>query len=172
MTSPRNQTRNQTVLPLQNSDLLEAIRALLESEGSAALLAHDDQPLELPERLRAVLQYVVEAMHRGQAITISPVRHQLTTQEGCGSVGCQPPHADQIAGGWRDFVRDAGPSPSRQTVRLADVSIRTSRGAASNPARPHAGVAGRGSLLRDAGELRGSPQRSACQACLIRMCPS
>lgn len=87
MTSPREQT----VLPLQDNDLLEAIRALLESDGRVALLSDAGQPLELPERLRAVLRDVVEAMHRGQAITLAPVGQRLTTQEAADLLGVSRP---------------------------------------------------------------------------------
>ena len=87
MTSPREQT----VLPLQDNDLLEAIRALLESDGRVALLSDAGQPLELPEPLRAVLRDVVEAMHRGQAITLAPVGQRLTTQEAADLLGVSRP---------------------------------------------------------------------------------
>jgi excisionase family DNA binding protein len=84
-------TREQTVLPLQDSDLLESIRALLGGAGNVRLLGDDQVPVELPERLRAVLRDVVDAMHRGQAITLAPLGQRLTTQEAADLLGVSRP---------------------------------------------------------------------------------
>lgn len=84
-------TREQTVLPLQDNDLLESIRALLGGAGSVALLGDDQVAVELPERLRSLLLDVVDAMHRGQAITLSRLGERLTTQEAADQLGVSRP---------------------------------------------------------------------------------
>jgi excisionase family DNA binding protein len=71
-----------TILPPEESldDLVELVHRI-NGEGRAELVGPDGARTPLPTAVYEVLQHVVLAMARGQAVTIAPHHQQLTTQE-------------------------------------------------------------------------------------------
>jgi excisionase family DNA binding protein len=108
----------QTVLPPRDTQVLEAIQALLAEAGEVSLLGDGGDPIHLPAPLRAVLTDVAAAMHRGQAITLAPVGQRLTTQESADLLGVSRPTLIKLL--------DAGKIPyetpgRHRRIRLADL---------------------------------------------------
>lgn len=83
-------SRTTTFLPAHNTALLDAAEALLRSTSDVALEA-DGTSVALPPELRQVLADVVRTMRRGQAVTLVPVRQQLTTQQAADLLGISRP---------------------------------------------------------------------------------
>jgi excisionase family DNA binding protein len=112
-------TSERTVLPPAES--LDALVALLGREGaepSTTLVGPNGERLVLPPEVFEVLRDVVDAMARGQAVTIAPVHQRLTTQEAADLLGVSRPTLVKLL--------EAGKIPFEQPgrhrrVRLADV---------------------------------------------------
>lgn len=83
--------QEQTVLPSQDLDVLDAARALLAQDSDVMLVGVDDQAVALPAELRSILTTVVTAMRRGQAITLAPLGQRLTTQQAADLLGVSRP---------------------------------------------------------------------------------
>ena len=83
--------QEQTVLPSQDLDVLDAARALLAQDSDVMLVGDDDQAVALPAELRSILTTVVTAMRRGQAITLAPLGQRLTTQQAADLLGVSRP---------------------------------------------------------------------------------
>lgn len=82
----------ETVLPPRDVHVVEAVRQLLAGDGEVELVgADDDTRTALPVELRRLLATVVEAMRRGQAITIAPLAQRLTTQQAADLLGISRP---------------------------------------------------------------------------------
>lgn len=87
-------TRETTVLPAQDSAVLDAAEALLRSEQELSLtgeLAGRATSVPVPAELRALLADVVRAMRRGQGVTVAPLSQQLTTQQAADLLGISRP---------------------------------------------------------------------------------
>jgi len=82
--------RETTVLPGQDSALLDALGAALQEQAPASLTVGDSS-VPLPPELRQVLAEVVRAMRRGQAVTFAPMSQQLTTQQAADLIGISRP---------------------------------------------------------------------------------
>jgi excisionase family DNA binding protein len=81
-----------TVLPPEEAldDLVELIRQLRQS-GRPTLVGPDGTQYYLPLPIYEVLEQVVLAMARGQAVTIAPHNQRLTTQEAADILGVSRP---------------------------------------------------------------------------------
>jgi excisionase family DNA binding protein len=81
-----------TVLPPEESldDLVDLVRRI-NGEGRAELVGPDGARTLLPMAVYEVLQHVVLAMARGQAVTIAPHHQQLTSQEAADILGVSRP---------------------------------------------------------------------------------
>jgi excisionase family DNA binding protein len=88
----KSATAERTVLPPDEAldDLVDLV-ARVPSEGGAELLGPDGTRLPLPLPVYEVLQHVVLAMARGQAVTIAPHNQRLTTQEAADILGISRP---------------------------------------------------------------------------------
>lgn len=110
--------RNHTVLP--PAEPLDDLSALLarKSADSVTLAHPDGDRLVLPREIFEVLSSVVEAMARGQAVTIAPVYQLLTTQQAADLIGVsRPTFVRLLDGGEIPYER-----PGRhRRVRLVDV---------------------------------------------------
>lgn len=84
-------SREQTVLPSHELDLLDAAQALLEQDSELELTGADGSAVALPAELRSVLTTVVTAMRRGQAVTLAPLGQRLTTQQAADLLGISRP---------------------------------------------------------------------------------
>lgn len=112
-------TMERTVLPPQES--LDALVAMLSRPGAeptTTLSGPNGEHLVLPPEVFEVLRDVVDAMARGQAVTIAPVHQRLTTQEAADLLGVSRPTLVKLL--------EAGEIPFEQPgrhrrVRLADV---------------------------------------------------
>ncbi len=81
-----------TILPPEESldDLVELVHRITR-EGPAELVGPDGARMQLPTAVYQVLQLVVLAMARGQAVTIAPHNQRLTTQEAADILGVSRP---------------------------------------------------------------------------------
>jgi excisionase family DNA binding protein len=108
-----------TVLPpAEPLDALVALLAREDAEPSTTLEGPNGERLVLPPEVFEVLRDVVDAMARGQAVTIAPVHQRLTTQEAADLLGVSRPTLVKLL--------EAGKIPFEQPgrhrrVRLADV---------------------------------------------------
>ena len=81
-----------TVLPPEESlDALVGLMGRIDPEHRAALVGPDGVTVPLPEPVYEVLQRVILAMARGQAVTIAPHNQRLTTQEAADLLGVSRP---------------------------------------------------------------------------------
>jgi excisionase family DNA binding protein len=81
-----------TVLPPQESlDAFASLVAQLARGQSAQLVGPDGTCLPIPNEVYEVLQFVVAAMARGQAVTVAPHNQRLTTQEAADLLGISRP---------------------------------------------------------------------------------
>ncbi|MDR2973924.1 MAG: excisionase family DNA-binding protein [Propionibacteriaceae bacterium] len=78
---------DETVLPPQDSTLVRQVEAFLEAHSRAAALIADGQRMDLPDEVFTVLNTVVQAMARGEAVTVAPVSMQLTTSQAAELLG-------------------------------------------------------------------------------------
>jgi excisionase family DNA binding protein len=83
--------QEQTVLPLRDTDFLDAAQAILAGDGTVTLAGSDDTAVVVPDPLRNVLTTIVTAMRRGQAVTFAPLGQRLTTQQAADLVGVSRP---------------------------------------------------------------------------------
>jgi excisionase family DNA binding protein len=87
MSSPREQT----VLPLRDTDFLDAAQAILAVGNDVNLVGAGDESVRVPDELRDVLATIVTAMRRGQAVTFAPLGQRLTTQQAADLLGISRP---------------------------------------------------------------------------------
>lgn len=83
-------SREMTVLPAQDTDILDAAELLLLADGPVSLVA-EGRSVVLPPELRELLTQVVRTMRRGQAVTFAPLGQQLTTQQAADLLGVSRP---------------------------------------------------------------------------------
>lgn len=74
------------------SELRSALSKLLNAKSPASLVGADGQPVPLPDSAFRALAVAVEAMSRGQAITLIPQGRSLTTQEAAEILHVSRPH--------------------------------------------------------------------------------
>ncbi len=72
-------------------DLVAFVGRISRTENHAELVGPDGSRALLPSAVYEVLQHVVLAMARGQAVTIAPHHQQLTTQEAADILGVSRP---------------------------------------------------------------------------------
>lgn len=110
--------REQTVLPSQDVESLEAAQAVLAGDEAVTLTAASGQSVRLPGELRGLLATVVTAMRRGQAVTLAPLSQRLTTQEAADLLGVSRPTLIKLLeSGKMPFE-----TPSRhRRIRLSDL---------------------------------------------------
>jgi excisionase family DNA binding protein len=73
----------------------------------ASLCSPDGQQLEIPDSIYRVLVAAVAAMAKGNAVSIVPVHHELTTQQAAELLGVSRPHLVKLV--------DAGEIPHHKT---------------------------------------------------------
>jgi len=73
----------------------------------ASLCSPDGQQLEIPDSIYRVLVAAVAAMAMGNAVSIVPVHHELTTQQAAELLGVSRPHLVKLV--------DAGEIPHHKT---------------------------------------------------------
>jgi excisionase family DNA binding protein len=73
----------------------------------ASLRSPDGHQLEIPNSIYRVLVAAVAAMARGNAVSIVPVHHELTTQQAAELLGVSRPHLVKLV--------DAGEIPHHKT---------------------------------------------------------
>jgi excisionase family DNA binding protein len=83
--------REQTVLPLRDTEFLDAAQAILAAGNEVTLEGPNHAPVRVPEELRRVLAGIVTAMRRGQAVTFAPLGQRLTTQQAADLLGVSRP---------------------------------------------------------------------------------
>lgn len=134
---------NEPILPL-GAETLDGLHTLLSNlDGQVSLSTALAPAVALPDELRRVLAEVVDAMRRGQAISIVPSSQRLTTQEAADLLGVSRPTLVKLL----ESGAIAYESPGRhRRVRLTDLltyrDLRRSRRRATLD-----------ELTQDAGEL-------------------
>jgi excisionase family DNA binding protein len=81
----------ETVLPPKDARALELVHALLSDPYHDVVLTSHGDSAPLPSEVRQVLANVVEALRRGQAITLAPHAQRLTTQQAADLLGISRP---------------------------------------------------------------------------------
>lgn len=78
----------------ENAEVLELARVLSETTArrSAYLVSPDDERLKIPRGVYRILVRAVEELARGNAVSIVPVQHELTTQQAADILGVSRPH--------------------------------------------------------------------------------
>lgn len=110
-------TRETTVLPGQDSALLDAVGAVLQ-EPALASLTVGGTSIPLPPEVRQVLAEVVRAMRRGQAVTFAPMSQQRTTQQAADLIGVSRPTLIKLLESGRIPYETPG---RHRRLRLSDV---------------------------------------------------
>lgn len=84
--------REQTIPPPENAEALAKVETVLRTAGAKLYVSTPDGPsIELPAELRMLVDTVVSAMRRGNAITFAPHAMRLTTQEAADLLGISRP---------------------------------------------------------------------------------
>jgi excisionase family DNA binding protein len=83
--------REQTVLPLRDTDFLDAAQSILATDSEVTLVGAGHDSVVVPDELRNVLAKIVTAMRRGQAVTFAPLGQRLTTQQAADLLGVSRP---------------------------------------------------------------------------------
>ncbi len=82
--------------PTSDADRLTAVReeidALLQQQPPYVVVGADGHHIELPASALEALQKVVEAMSRGESVTVIPHDKQLTSQEAAEVLSVSRPH--------------------------------------------------------------------------------
>ncbi|CCI51546.1 helix-turn-helix domain-containing protein [Nostocoides jenkinsii] len=109
---------SQTYLPADSVDL-DPIEALLADESSDAFaLVGPGGRVPIPAEVHKLLLQVVQAMHSGHSITVSPQTQRLTTQQAAELLGISRPTLIKlIERGEIPCQRNS----SRRTIQLKDV---------------------------------------------------
>ena len=84
-------THEQTVLPVRDTEFLDAAQAMLTAGHDVTLIGEGTDAIRVPEELRSVLASIVTAMRRGQAVTFAPLGQRLTTQQAADILGVSRP---------------------------------------------------------------------------------
>jgi excisionase family DNA binding protein len=110
--------REQTVLPSQDLESLDAAQAVLAEDDVVVLTAASGRSVQLPGELRDLLAVVVTAMRRGQAVTLAPLSQRLTTQEAADLLGISRPTLVKLL----ETGKIPYETPSRhRRIRLSDL---------------------------------------------------
>jgi excisionase family DNA binding protein len=108
----------ETVLPPKDARALDLVHALLfDSQGEVLLVAHGESA-PMPTEVRQVLANVVEALRRGQAITVAPHAQRLTTQQAADLLGVSRPTVVKLLQSGRIPFDTPG---RHRRIRLADL---------------------------------------------------
>lgn len=111
-----------TVMPSRDEEsAVRALREFLDADGQPLrpqLVGPDDETIELPEPVYRVLREVVDAMARGQGVTLVPRNTKLTTQDAADVLGISRPTLVRLLEAGK--IRYEQPRRHRY-VRLADV---------------------------------------------------
>src|SRR5215469_10945439 len=81
----------ETVLPPKDAKALEMVHAVLSQSDGDVLVTANGESTPLPAEVRRVLANVVEALRRGQGITVAPHAQRLTTQQAADLLGISRP---------------------------------------------------------------------------------
>ncbi|MGH3562772.1 MAG: helix-turn-helix domain-containing protein [Mycobacterium sp.] len=108
-----------TVLPDHDSGFADVMTVVKHLQaGGRGVITCGDQSAELPAELADVLVRAVQALAEGQAVTISPHRTTLTTQEAAEILGVSRPTLVKLLK--EDKIPFTQPGRHRR-VQLADV---------------------------------------------------
>lgn len=108
----------ETVLPPRDAKVLDLVHVVLSHSSSAVVVMAGGARTPLPPEVRHVLANVVEAMRRGQAITVAPLAQRLTTQQAADLLGISRPTLVKLLEDGRIPYETPG---RHRRIRLADL---------------------------------------------------
>lgn len=83
----------QVIAQKQEADSVRQLEQILSIQGSPAkLVGANGEATTIPESVYQVLRQVVHAMALGQAISIAPQEHEMTTQQAADILNVSRPH--------------------------------------------------------------------------------
>jgi excisionase family DNA binding protein len=106
-----------TIFPPEDS-VLRQLEEFIESVPVAELRSPEGRSTPIPDEVYEVLGEVVEALSRGQAITVAPHDQTLTTQEAADLLGISRPTLVKLLEGGEIPYTQPG---RHRRVKLADV---------------------------------------------------
>ena len=111
---------NATVLPPDDREAMMQLLNFFSQHSTAMLLGPDGEEVPLPNEVFETLLTVVDAMNRGDAITLMPVHKMLTTQEAAQFLGLSRPTVVKLLENGRiPFEKTS--SGRHRRIRLVDV---------------------------------------------------
>jgi excisionase family DNA binding protein len=113
----RHEVHERTIFPPEDS-ILRQLEAFIESVPVAELRSPEGRSTPIPDEVYDILGEVVEALSRGQAITIAPHDQTLTTQAAADLLGISRPTLVKLLE--RGEIPHTQPGRHRR-VKLADV---------------------------------------------------
>jgi excisionase family DNA binding protein len=110
--SPADESRTPIAAPQAEAAAVVQLRDFMASKAvgerhHASLRSPDGHQLEIPNSIYRVLAAAVAAMAQGNAVSIVPVHHELTTQQAAELLGVSRPHLVKLV--------DAGEIPHHKT---------------------------------------------------------
>lgn len=79
--------RQDTILPPTDPDLIKPIEAFMADHQRGAALIADGVRTDVPDDVYQALTLIVQAMARGQAVTVAPIGMMLTTSQAADLLG-------------------------------------------------------------------------------------
>ncbi|ARV60426.1 DNA-binding protein [Nostocales cyanobacterium HT-58-2] len=94
MTILRYNTPTEPVIAQQEVQSIKQLERVLKSEGGsqAKLVGANGEQIDIPDSVYQVLRDVVHAMGLGQAISIVPQNHEMTTQQAADFLNVSRPY--------------------------------------------------------------------------------
>ena len=110
--SPKDDSRTPIAAPNAEAAAVVQLRDFMAAKPigerrHASLRSPDGEQLEIPDSIYKVLVAAVGAMAQGNAVSIVPVHHELTTQQAAELLGVSRPHLVKLV--------DAGEIPHHKT---------------------------------------------------------
>jgi len=110
--SPKDDSRTPIAAPKAEAAAVVQLRDFMAAKPigerrHASLRSPDGEQLEIPDSIYKVLVAAVGAMAQGNAVSIVPVHHELTTQQAAELLGVSRPHLVKLV--------DAGKIPHHKT---------------------------------------------------------
>lgn len=103
----------------QETEELQALeKQLAKTPSHAKLVGIDGDEIDLPDPIYRILQAVVHLMAMGQAVTLVPLDHELSTQQAANLLNVSRPFLNKLVDGGEIPYRKVG---SHRRIRCEDL---------------------------------------------------